>query len=323
MSKIFNLIMAMILLVSGCGEDPSSNRTKSKSLKSLTESLIDVLPKCTMPDGQTWYMRSCSDGDAMTVQAYVYSFDPDNAKRFVRESIGDNGRPYRTPKVRQDCESGVEETVKRGGTVSSSCDFSRDHIISILFYTLVSKDAVPLKKVLGYAEDHNFKFCPYSVNQCAFTPSILDAVGDVLAHVGESRPWYTHVPGVAVAAVTKIATETVDGYQMTLCFELALLKAKTGHLNSEWIKMAKTGYDRFKHNLYYAYVYRLVADDLTDKALDSIREKLESMMEIYIEKPVAKAWVWNKTENESVEWLVSKSCGYDMLMLALLLMEGV
>jgi hypothetical protein len=234
-------------------------------------------------------------GDAMSANAAMALVTPNDSRihGFVKYSFIGN-RPYRSPIHAQHPElHNPAET------------FSRDHCLSLAWYTLWSGNSEPLIKICNYAKDNKFKVgAEGTYSQMGLTPNVLWAFGAICQDV----PWWCKIfPSFLIAMLQYIQARSVPvGYRLNLCAELTLMAKLTGKYNWLWGKVAALCYKRQPENLYYAYIAGV------DKSI--ILPQLEEHILTYVP---ADDWCWcwmNKDANGHLQ-----ACGPDLAMLYLLL----
>jgi hypothetical protein len=232
---------------------------------------------------------------------------PAEARAYVYGSIDTNGRPYRSPQHLARARAG--ETVDNVTTAS----FSRDHVVSLLNYTIFTKDITPLSRVWSYAKSHDLKVCPGSYSQCGLTPNVLDAIGDMYEFIGQSRPALTYIPDAVTSLVQSATSEKLGSWQLTLVSEQILLKVLTGHNSDAWADVAQKVWKRAPDNIYYKFVY-LAAEGAEQDDADMLSRDLLKVMRGF--KAPGKSWVWNSLR-------VEDAVGYDLVYLADLIKRGI
>jgi hypothetical protein len=300
-------LLPLTLLVS-CGASDKPQPTPSPSLESEVARIQPMLSKCPtiqpmLSDFGGWYSRpNCDMGDSWTLLAAMARIEPETARLQANASIADDGQPFRSPAHLERFISG-----NRADDVTANA-FSRDHVISLLFYTVWTKDSDPLNRVWDWAKQHDLKVCDGSASQCALTPAVLDQIGDAFAYCGESRPWQTRVPGAASAVVQMISMPSISSWQLTLAAEHVLLKTVTGHLDLSWQELSGQVVRKNPSNLFYKYV------DLAANGKDV--NELVSPLSILIGKfhSPGKSWFWNDSKDAT---------GYDYILLADLIIKGL
>lgn len=233
-------------------------------------------------------------GDAMSANAAMALVTPRDSRihGFIQHSFIGN-RPYRSPIHAQHPElHNPAET------------FSRDHCLSLAWYTLWSANPTPITKVCNYAIANKLKVgAEGTYSQMGLTPNVMWAFGAAT----KDAPWWCKIwPSFLIAMLQYLQAKTVPvGYQLNLCAELALMAKLTGNWNWVWGKVAETCYARQPENLYYAYV----AGDT-----EYLITKLEDCIMNYTE---SDDWCWCWMHHDSAGNL--KACGPDLALLYVLL----
>jgi hypothetical protein len=240
-------IVIASLLLTACGSpkrDSAEAMSPSQELKDAAESVIPRLLRC--PSGLPG-KPECSDlkrqSDALGQAGYwslAYGSDVE-IDAAVHASIDDDGRPWRSP----------EHRTQRHG------DFSRDHMISLAQWSFGSKDTETLRRVIRYAQHHDWKVCP-DTQKCLLTPGILSVLGDVATSGQDAagRPYGTNIP--AAVHEGQILIEAKSQERCDLVLDKSLLKALTGNLTRAYVDAAKMCSNKVP--LYGAYVRAVVTD---------------------------------------------------------------
>lgn len=298
-------LASLLITLFSCGTKEGTQPTSSPSLEVEIARISPLLSTCTVENIQYYSRPLCDLGDAWTLNAAMALVDPVSAKRFADNSIATDGRPFRSPLHLQRFESGD----KASDVTSNS--FSRDHVISLLFYTIWSKDPIPLSKIWEYATSNNLKVCTGTSSQCLLTPAMLDQIGDVFAYLNKPRPWQTKVPGAANAIVQIASIPSISSWQLTLAAEHVLIKTVTGNLNSTWSSLAENILEKVPNNLFYRFVRDAATSNTED--IKVVGEELAKTMEAF--KTPGKQWFWNDQNPDT-------ATGVDLIFLAKLIIDG-
>lgn len=255
------------LLLAGCGSpdrEPSPPVGPWPRLEAAAASVRSRLLRCEgMPS-----KPACNLDDSMGLAGYyrLGHTDPE-IDAGVRASVTPEGRPYRSPKhARGEVQ----------GDVAGSKSFSRDHVLSLAFWTLGARDPGPLSRVVSYARSHDWKVCPDP--QCLLTPGLLDIVGDVLASVGAPKPEGTRWDNGVIEHAARIEAETLQGYALVLLVDKAYLKALTGNLTKAWVDISGRSVARNQQNIYFRFVSEFAHGGSAD-AYDRIASEVSDALE--------------------------------------------
>lgn len=236
-----------LIILTACGSpkrDSAEATSPSQELKDAANIVHERLLRC--PSGLPG-KPPCEDlgrqSDALGIAAYWGLAFPDDESnnRAVQQSVDDDGRPWRSP----------EHRAQRHG------DFSRDHMISLAQWSFGSKDTELLRRVIGYAQHHDWKVCP-DTQKCLLTPGILSVLGDVATSGQDAagRPYGTNIP--AAVHEGQILIEAKSQERCDLVLDKSLLKALTGNLTKAYVDAAKMCSNKVP--LYGAYVRAVVTD---------------------------------------------------------------
>lgn len=233
-------------------------------------------------------------GDGMSANAAWACCHPDDprATNYVEHSfIGD--RPYRSPFHAADKNVDLENS------------FSRDHCLSLVWYSLFTGDRSPLERIARYASAHRLKIgAEGSYSQHGLTPNVMWAF-----HVaGAWLPWYYRVwASFVIALIQLLSARTVPAsYRLNLCGEMALLAKLTGRWNFIWQRVADVCERKQPNNVYYQFV-------AGRKSKQEMLAQLESLASNY--KPNHEwAWCWMNFEDGRL-----LACGPEMMMLEVLI----
>jgi hypothetical protein len=250
-----------------------------------------ILPKLIYRNG--YITKNGDAGDAMSANAAMAAWNPRDVRclNYVDASFrGD--RPFRSP----------EHAANPNVDLNNS--YSRDHCLSLAWYSLFTGDTTPLEKIARYAASHRLKIGEEgSYSQHGLTPNVMWA----FASVGARVPWYFRVwPSVVIAGIQLASAKTVAvGYRLNLCAEMALLAKLTGQWNWVWEKVAHICAERQPENLYYRYI--------AGENKDALVSELEAIAADY--KP-SHEWLWCWMNKEGGKYL---ACGPELLLLYRLL----
>ena len=150
-------------------------------------------------------------GDMVLFSALMTYAGIEEAAGYIPLCIAPDGRPVRSPDL-----------------VSTEPDldgFSKDMLLGVLLWTLVSRDPAPLERLIGYV-NRTGCLCPSaSDRRCTLTPQMKYLTNAVSKHVGsKARLQGAWMPGFLFAAL-EIASALVTplGYQCHLLSVKALI----------------------------------------------------------------------------------------------------
>jgi hypothetical protein len=240
-----------------------------------------------------WITKNGQLGDAHSANAAMALVTPKDQRvhEYVAFSFRKE-RPFRSP---------VHAADPNTDLIAS---FSRDHVLSLCWYSMWSSKCWPLSYIAHYAAHHKLKIgAEGTYSQHGLTPNIMWAMHVVCHHHGQPLPWWFSIwPGFIIAIIQLISARTVAvGYRLNLCAEMAMLARVTGRWNWIWQRVANKCVERQPENLYY----RLAAGEDRDK----IRQELEVLMGDY--KPSGDwCWCWMARAKDGR----LKACGPDLLL---------
>jgi hypothetical protein len=256
-------------------------------------------------DKLIWINNMCTKngslGDAMSANAALALVTPADKRidDFVTKSfIGE--RPFRSPAHASD------------PSVDLTHSFSRDHCLSLAWYSLWSGKTWPLLSISRYANKNRLKIGKEGTySQHGVTPNVMwafNAVCEQYETEGE-LPWYYIIwPSWVIALIQLLSARTVlVGYRLNLCAEMALFARITGKWNWIWQKVADKCVERQPENLYYQFIQNR-------RNASEIQKDLEVLMETFT---MDHEWCWcwmTIDENGKL-----KACGQDLLLLEKLL----
>jgi hypothetical protein len=227
----------------------------------------------------------------MVLFASLLAFsEVENALGYVPACIAPDGRPVRSPDL-----------------VSAEPDldgFSKDMLLGVLLWTLVSRDPAPLERLIGYV-NRTGCLCPKSSDRrCTMTPQMKYLTNAVSAAVGcASRLKGAWLPGFLFAAL-EIASALVTplGYQCHLLSVKALVMQLLGHSSSVPSILAR----RDSGNPWFLW-------------LDGQEEKAAlTLLSLNVQPGRGHQWSW---ERDSAEKAWHDSMGWDVLFLTNLLLK--
>jgi hypothetical protein len=214
----------------------------------------------------------------------------EEALGYVPACIAEDGRPVRSPDL-------LSEPSERDG-------FSKDMLLGVLLWTLVSRDPAPLERLIGYV-NRTGCLCPKaSDRRCTLTPQMKYLTNAVSAAVGcASRLTGAWLPSwlfFSLEAVSALVTPL--GYQCHLLSVKALVMQLLGHSSSVPGILAR----RDSGNPWFLW-------------LDGQEEKAAlTLLSMNIQPGKGSQWSW---ERDSAEKAWHDSMGWDALFLTNLLLK--
>lgn len=153
-----------------------------------------------------------SQGDCVLFSALLsFSGVEGEANAYVPACIAPDGRPVRSPDL-------VDKEPNLDG-------FSKDMLLGVLLWTIVSRDPAPLERLIGYV-NRTGCLCPKSSDRrCTLTPQMTYLTNKVAKHVGsKARLKGDWLPGWLFSAL-EVASALVTplGYQCHLISVKALI----------------------------------------------------------------------------------------------------
>jgi hypothetical protein len=229
-----------LLLLCSCGKRVEARPPQNvvEELNVEIERVQPLLVRCNGAPGKL----PCEDmeraSDTLGLIAYErLAFADLKADEFVLNSIAEDGKPFRSPAHR----------------IAGIDSFSRDHVISLMQWSLASGNVEPLRRVIAYASRNNWQVC--GLAKCLLTPGILNALGDVASRFGDSRPYGTNIEDSVAEA--QITIDSKSGQDCSLVLDTIWIKAQTNNLSSVYVAAARRCDDK-KPTLYSRYIRALV-----------------------------------------------------------------
>jgi hypothetical protein len=227
----------------------------------------------------------------MVLFASLLAFsEVENALGYVPACIAPDGRPVRSPDL-------VDKEPNLDG-------FSKDMLLGVLLWTLVSRDPAPLERLIEYI-NRTGCLCPKSSDRrCTLTPQMTYLTNAVAKSVGcKARLKGDWLFGWAFAAL-EVASALVTplGYQCHLLSVKALVMQLLGHSSSVPSILAR----RDSGNPWFLW-------------LDGQEEKAAlTLLSLDIQPGKGSQWSW---ERDSAEKAWYDSMGWDVLFLTNLLLR--
>lgn len=213
----------------------------------------------------------------------------EEARGYVPACIAEDGRPVRSPDLRE--------------APSQEDGFSKDMLLGVLLWTLVTQDPAPLDRLIGYVNRTGCLCEKASDRRCTLTPQMTYLTNRVAHAVGlKARLKGAWLPGWLFSALeVASALATPLGYQCHLISVKALIWGLLGHVGTTVPAILA---QRDPGNPWFLW-------------LDGQHDKAERvLLELDIEPGQGHQWSWERTSAESA-W--RDSMGWDVLFLCKLL----
>lgn len=236
-----------------------------------------------------------TQGDCVLFSALLTFAGIEEARGYVPACIAEDGRPVRSPDLR---EAPPEED-----------GFSKDMLLGVLLWTLVTRDPAPLDRLIGYINRTGCLCEKASDRRCTMTPQMTYLTNQVAKAVGCAnrlkRDW---MPGWLFAAL-EVASALVTplGYQCHLISVKSLIVRLLGK-ESQFLGQS-SGVPGILARRDSQNPWFLWLDGQHDKA-----ERV--LLELDIEPGQGHQWSWERDSKEKA-WL--DSMGWDVLFLCSLL----
>jgi hypothetical protein len=233
-----------------------------------------------------------------------------NYGEFIANSIAENGRPFRSPDHLYTFNKRLAEG---GDTSDSNFNFSRDHLLGIILYSMSSKDCSSLSKVYNYAASFQGKFCPGGYAQCSISLPILNLIGDAYGICGLTKTKAMEFSDNISAVAELLAITTAEpGYQMELAVNYVYAKHKAGTLITTAIPIVEKAVERSPNNEYFRYVLNLVTVN-NEVSNEQIGQSLLIRLQRW--QGPGTVWIWQWIEEPQ------NTNGWDLYFLAKLLLK--
>lgn len=232
-----------------------------------------------------------AQGDCVLFNALLTFAGVEEARGYIPECIAEDGRPARSPD--RLALSGEEDA------------FSKDMLLGVLLWTLVTRDPAPLERLIGYINRTGCLCEKSSDRRCTMTPQMTYLTNAVAKAVGcKARLKGDWLPGWLFAAL-EVASALVTplGYQCHLLSVKALICRLLG---SEGTAVSKTLARRDSQNPWFAYM------------ADKKEESAKLLLELDVEPGRGHQWSW---ERDSAEAAWKDSMGHDIVFLCNLLIQ--
>jgi len=232
-----------------------------------------------------------SQGDCVLFNALLsFSGVEGEANAYVPACIAPDGRPVRSPDL-------LSEPSELDG-------ISKDMLLGVLLWTLVSREPTPLERLIGYV-NRTGCLCPKSSDRrCTLTPQMTYLTNKVAKAVGcKARLKGDWLPGWLFSAL-EVASALVTplGYQCHLLSVKALVMRLLGHSSSVPGILAR----RDSGNPWFLW-------------LDGQEEKAAlTLLSLNVQPGRGSQWSW---ERDSAEKAWKDSMGWDVIFLCNLLLK--
>jgi hypothetical protein len=259
----------------------------------------DVVSELVWVNG--WLTKGGQLGDAMSINAAMSLVTPEDRRihEFMTKSFRRN-RPFRSPVHAADA------------AVDLTHSFSRDHLLSLCWYALWTRQTWVMVYAGIYAESHGWKIGEEGTySQHGLTPNVMWAMHSVCKPTGDHNVlhWVFGIwPSWLIAFVQLLSARSVKvGYRLNLCGEMALIARLTGQWNWIWQRVINKCVERQPDNLYYLFVQGKVKRH-------NLLEILNSYKDDFV---MSDKWCWCGMERDPYGKL--EACGGDLLLLSRLL----
>lgn len=215
--------------------------------------------------------------------------DVEEARNYVPACIAEDGRPVRSPDLLRE--------------PSETDAFSKDMLLGVLLWTLVTRDPAPLDRLIGYINRTGCLCEKASDRRCTMTPQMTYLTNRVAKAVGcNSRLKKDWLPGWAFAAL-EVASALVTplGYQSHLISVKALIWGLLGNVGTTVPAILAR---RDSGNPWFLWL-----NGQYDKAA-------QTLLSLDVQPGKGSQWSWERTSAESA-W--HDSMGWDILFLCKLL----
>lgn len=247
------------------------------------------LPSPEGSEGTSLADTRSAQGDCVLFNALLVYAGVEEARNYVPACIAEDGRPVRSPDLRE--------------APSETDGFSKDMLLGVLLWTLVTRDPAPLERLIGYINRTGCLCEKASDRRCTMTPQTTYLTNAVAKAVGcKARLKGDWLPGWLFAAL-EVASALVTplGYQCHLISVKALICRLLG---SEGTAVSKTLARRDSQNPWFLYL-----------AGDSDRAAL-TLLSLNVRPGKGSQWSW---ERDSAEKAWHDSMGWDVIFLCNLL----
>ena len=231
-----------------------------------------------------------SQGDCVLFNALLTFAGIEEARGYVPACIAEDGRPVRSP-----------DRIAEPDSVDA---FSKDMLLGVLLWTLVTRDPAPLDRLIGYINRTGCLFEKASDRRCTMTPQMTYLTNRVAKEVDCAnrlkRDW---MPGWLFAAL-EVASALVTplGYQCHLISVKALIVKLLGSNPAVPEILAR----RDSGNPWFLWL----AGDRDRAAL--------TLLSLNVQPGRSHQWSWERASEEKA-W--HDSMGWDLLFITNLLLD--
>jgi len=232
-----------------------------------------------------------AQGDCVLFNALLTFAGVKEAFGYIPECIAEDGRPVRSPDLRE--------------APSETDAFSKDMLLGVLLWTLVTRDPAPLERLIGYINRTGCLCERPSDRRCTMTPQMTYLTNAVAKAVGcKARLKGDWLPGWLFAAL-EVASALVTplGYQCHLLSVKALIVRLLGQSS---VVVPEILARRDSGNPWFLYL-----------AGDSDRAAL-TLLSLNVQPGKGSQWSWER-DSEEKAW--HDSMGWDVLFLTNLLKD--
>jgi hypothetical protein len=229
-------------------------------------------------------------GDMVLFNALLTFAGIEEARGYVPACIAEDGRPVRSPDL--------------VALPSEENAFSKDMLLGVLLWTLVTRDPAPLDRLIGYVNRTGCLCEKASDRRCTLTPQMTYLTNKVAQAVGlKARLKGDWMPGWLFSAL-EVASALVTplGYQCHLLSVKALIQTILGSSTAVPDILAR----RDSGNPWFLWL----AGDTDRAAL--------TLLSLNVQPGRGHQWAW---ERDSAEAAWHDSMGWDVLFLIKLLKE--
>lgn len=232
-----------------------------------------------------------AQGDCVLFNALLTFAGLEEARGYIPACIAEDGRPARSP-----------DRLALSGETDA---FSKDMLLGVLLWTLVTRDPAPLERLIGYINRTGCLCSPSSDRRCTMTPqttyltnAVAKAVGCKARLKGDWMPSWLFFSLEAVSALV-----TPLGYQCHLLSVKALICRLLGQ---SFAVVPKVLARRDSSNPWFAYM------------ADRKEESAKLLLELDAQPGRGHQWSWERDSAEAA-WL--DSMGWDVVFLCSLLVK--
>ena len=300
------LTATAIVALAACGTKVKSSKqvpvapTTEQSIQAELDRITPMLLECDggPTDNGNNNLSSrpqCDTGDSilplglLSTVAYKESYDT-----FLRESLGPDGRPYRSPEHARACADPANAS-------NSNCSFSRDHLLGHVLFAISQHKCDYLEQIFDYAQAHSGQFCDGTMAQCSISLPIYDVIGDAYATCGLSRPMLTKINDHVAAYTEILNVATNSGFSVELAVDYIYAKLLAGTLITAGTPVVQKAVKQQPTNLYFQYVLNRITDK-NIKTTDAIGQNLIPMMQAYTKPGTVWVWQWIDEPHNANGW---------------------